>query len=308
MTLPIDSRELRRAFGQFGTGVTIVTTREPDGTPRGFTANSFSSVSLDPPLVLVCIAKSAASAGIFSNAPCFAVNVLAEDQKEASNVFATQRPDKFERVDWQESSNGIPLITGTLASFECSRFSIVEAGDHVILIGQVEAFSVREGRPLLYYRGAYLTLGFEAPLIHAASRQAETVLGGIFERDGAVLFEIDSASGTISLPSIGKNGDIITHSQLIKSLATFGIRANVDFVYAVFEEEVPGRVSIYYRGHADGETRTAMAFIPFDDIDLDRIIDPACRSMLTRYIGEARQKSFAVYMGNETEGVIRPVG
>ena len=158
MTTPIDPWEFRRALGQFGTGVTVITTCEPDGTPRGFTANSFSSVSLNPPLVSVCVASTAASAAVFKTTPWFSINILAEEQRDVSNVFATQRPDKFLVTEWKLGKTGMPLISGTLVTFECSQHTIVEAGDHLILIGRVEAFETREGWPLLYYRGAYQTL------------------------------------------------------------------------------------------------------------------------------------------------------
>ena len=141
MSGALDPREFRQALGQFATGITLVTTRAPQGEPRGFTANSFTSVSLDPPLISVCIAKTAASYAIFCEADAFSVNVLSEDQRDASNIFATQRADKFDAVAWHASPSNMPLIDNALACFDCSRHSVVEAGDHGILIGKVRSLT-----------------------------------------------------------------------------------------------------------------------------------------------------------------------
>ncbi|VDC24943.1 CoA transferase [Pseudogemmobacter humi] len=156
---PLAPQALRRAFGAFATGVTVLTTRQADGTPRGFTANSFASVSLDPPLVMICLAKSAHSCATFAAAPHFAVNVLAEGQEPVAELFASRAPDKFPRCDWRPGHAGMPLIDGALAGFVCARHRLVDAGDHLILIGRVEAFSETAGNPLGFFRGAYVPVG-----------------------------------------------------------------------------------------------------------------------------------------------------
>lgn len=165
MTSPAQTEEtkraLRRAFGSFATGVTVVTTRQPDGTPRGFTANSFTSVSLDPPLLLVCIAKAALSCSTFTEAMHFSVNVLADDQQNISGLFASQSTEKFSLADWHVDTQDIPLIDGALASFSCARHTVVDAGDHLILIGHVLEFETKDGAPLGYYQGAYFSIGQE---------------------------------------------------------------------------------------------------------------------------------------------------
>ena len=130
-------KELRQAFGAFATGVTVVTTLTPDGEPIGFTANSFTSVSLDPPLLLVCIAKSSTNLQSFSHCEHFAINVLSETQKDVSARFASRVEDRFADTLWQRGSAGTPLIDGAVAWFECSTDNLVDAGDHLILIGRV---------------------------------------------------------------------------------------------------------------------------------------------------------------------------
>lgn len=157
----LDRSELRRAFGCFVTGVTIVTT-VADGGPRGFTANSFTSVSLDPPLLLVCVAKSAGSYDIFRRAPSFAVNILHRDQREISATFASPRDDKFAGLRWITGETGSPLLSECAAWFDCSSYDQIEAGDHTILIGRVLAFSHTPLSPLGYHRGGYLGLDVES--------------------------------------------------------------------------------------------------------------------------------------------------
>ena len=153
-----DQRALRDAFGRFTTGVTVLTTREACGAPRGFTANSFSSVSLDPPLVLICIGTNVYSAPAFRAAPHFAINILSADQQDISRLFASHAADKFERTDWYEGTHGVPLLPGSLATLICAQHKLVEAGDHVILIGEVLETQSREGQPLGYHRGKYVSI------------------------------------------------------------------------------------------------------------------------------------------------------
>jgi len=158
MQSPDDKAALRRALGAFATGVTIATARGPGGEPVGFTANSFTSVSLEPPLLLVCLAHTAASYGIFCAADSFAVNVLEVGQEETARRFASRGVDKFGPTPWKPGRMGAPLIDGSLARFDCAMDSRVTAGDHDILIGRVIGFSLHEGAALLYHLGSFRAL------------------------------------------------------------------------------------------------------------------------------------------------------
>jgi len=158
MQTPEDSRALRDALGAFATGVTIVTARARDGEPVGFTANSFTSVSLDPPLLLVCLAHTAASYGIFCDTESFAVNVLKAGQEETAKRFAKRGEDKFGATAWVPGVRGAPLIEGSLARFDCAMHRRVEAGDHDVLLGRVLAFSRDEGGALIYHSGSFRAL------------------------------------------------------------------------------------------------------------------------------------------------------
>jgi flavin reductase (DIM6/NTAB) family NADH-FMN oxidoreductase RutF len=152
---PFDPRELRRALGQFATGVTVMTARAEDGSRVGVTANSFSSLSLDPPLVLWCLDRTAPSKPVFEAASHFAVNVLSAGQHFLSRQFATPAEDKFVGVACEEGLRGLPLLAGALARFVCRSVRQVEAGDHVIVIGEVERFETFEGEPLVFHSGSY---------------------------------------------------------------------------------------------------------------------------------------------------------
>ncbi len=150
-----DRRELRRALGQFATGVTVVTARAGDGRRIGVTANSFTSLSLDPPLVLWCLAKSAPSLPEFLESSHFAVNVLAADQHHLSRQFSTPAPDKFAGVPATEGPGGVPLLDGVIARFTCRHLRNHDGGDHVIFIGEVERFEEFEAEPLVFHSGFY---------------------------------------------------------------------------------------------------------------------------------------------------------
>lgn len=156
-----DARTLRDALGCFATGVTIVTAMNGKREPVGLTANSFTSVSLDPALLLVCIAKTSGSLKVLESADYFAVNVLHIGQQLASNTFARPGDDRFAKTPWQTGHNDVPLIGGALVNFECSRHAMHDGGDHIILVGKVERAKYEPRRdPLLYFKGKYRRLHF----------------------------------------------------------------------------------------------------------------------------------------------------
>jgi len=157
--MSVDSREFRRTLAQFASGVTVVTTRDATGRPHGLTASSFCSVSLDPPLVLVCLDNRLEARRAVAEVGHFAVSVLAETQESLSRQFATGGPDKFAGVELSSGESGAPLVAGALAHIECRLKDAHVAGDHTIFVGIVERASVGAGRPLLYHGSAYHRLG-----------------------------------------------------------------------------------------------------------------------------------------------------
>lgn len=157
-----DPRTLRDALGCFATGVTVVTCLGTDGEPAGLTVNSFTSVSLEPPLLLVCIHKQATSAGALVEAPNFAVNVLQTGQQPASIRFSSRNENRFGETPWSRGEAGPPILTDSLGVFECERFAVYDGGDHHILVGRVEKASFDASLdPLLYFRGRYRRLHFD---------------------------------------------------------------------------------------------------------------------------------------------------
>jgi flavin reductase (DIM6/NTAB) family NADH-FMN oxidoreductase RutF/DNA-binding IclR family transcriptional regulator len=152
----IDKRELRNVLGAFTTGVTIVTTRDANGTTHGLTANSFSSVSLDPPLVLWSQSLGSSSYAAFRDAEHFAINILADDQIAISNRFAKSGVDKFTGIVWAEGVGHVPVLAGTAAHLECSKVAAYPGGDHVVYLGRVERIGRSGRRPLAFSGGRYM--------------------------------------------------------------------------------------------------------------------------------------------------------
>jgi flavin reductase (DIM6/NTAB) family NADH-FMN oxidoreductase RutF len=142
----------------FPTGVAVVTTLAPDGAPHGLTMNSFCSLSLDPPLVMVAIARDCVFLGSFESSGHFAVNILTEAQRDLSNRFAQLPEGRFNGVGWKNGVAGSPLIEGALAVIECRTLQVMDAGDHRVLIGEAVAVEVGEGRPLVFFGSGYAGL------------------------------------------------------------------------------------------------------------------------------------------------------
>lgn len=153
--MAIDKATFRRLLGTFAAGVTVVTTRGPGRRPYGLTATAFTSVSLDPPLVLVCIDRKAESHPHLAPGGVFAVNFLARDQQDVSQRFAVSGGDKFAAIDWTSGRLGAPILGGTIGHVECRIAHAYDGGDHTIFVGQIESGDATDGEPLLYFRGAY---------------------------------------------------------------------------------------------------------------------------------------------------------
>ena len=149
--------ELRQNLGQFATGVTVITCTDRNGTPCGITANSFASVSLEPPLVLWSVAKTCNSLGAYLEAEHFAIHVLTADQQDLSEHFARSDHTRFDQVEFALSDHGVPLLPGVLARFDCRRFRIHDGGDHHIIVGEVLTHQARRGEPLVFCQGSYGT-------------------------------------------------------------------------------------------------------------------------------------------------------
>lgn len=150
-----NAKAFRQCLGKFATGVTVVTCCDDDGDPYGITANSFSSVSLDPPLVLWNIAKVSSSLDAYLKAQQFAINILAAGQQDLSSHFAKSDHTLFDDIEFTLSTNGAPLLPDTVACFECRTHEIHDCGDHYIIVGEVTRFTSNDQDPLLFFAGGY---------------------------------------------------------------------------------------------------------------------------------------------------------
>ncbi len=157
--MPIDKERFRDVLRNWASGVTVVTTRAGDKV-HGMTVSAFSSVSADPPLVLVCASRSSTTHGVIDQGGLFAVNILAAHQASISDVFASPEHEdaRLQSVRWSEGETGVPLIDGALASLECTVTSAHQEGSHTIYVGRVEAVHTADAKPLLYYKGGYRAL------------------------------------------------------------------------------------------------------------------------------------------------------
>ena len=158
MQAAIDPLELRRCLGSFVTGVTVITVLDDEGRPIGMTANSFNSVSLDPPLIVWSLRTNASTFGVYSRAKRFVVNILAEDQVDISNRFARSGPDRFDGVATTPGIAGVPLIDGCAAVFECSTEATYPGGDHLLFLGRVERIASSVSKPLAFGAGKYMVV------------------------------------------------------------------------------------------------------------------------------------------------------
>jgi flavin reductase (DIM6/NTAB) family NADH-FMN oxidoreductase RutF len=155
----IDPKALRGVLGRFATGVAIITCRDAAGQPIGLTANSFSALSLHPPLVLWSLRQASPSLAVFSEASCFAINILAESQVDLSRRFASPVNDKFAEGLWHDGAGGSPVLAGAAAVLECERTLAQDAGDHVLFIGRVLKMADLSAAPLVFHGGHYHMLG-----------------------------------------------------------------------------------------------------------------------------------------------------
>ena len=158
--MSIDANEFKNALKQWASGVTVVTAQSQEQEPKGMTATSFSSVSLDPPLILVCLNQSAETGALVLEQQAFAVNILSSDQIAISNQFAggSSQTQRFADIEWQTGDNGSPIISEALVKLECSVVQQVAAGSHWVVIGEVQKAIIRSGEPVLYFDGAYRQL------------------------------------------------------------------------------------------------------------------------------------------------------
>ena len=300
----------RQALGTFATGVTVVTAIDEQGKPRGFTANSFTSVSLDPPLILVCIASGSAGHAVFTNSETFSVNVLAEDQQTLATLFASPGDDRFSNLEWRPGNNGNPIIAGTISSFECERHNIVDAGDHIILIGKVSRYENSGRNPLIYCSGSYVEFSLMQKAMDVPGSGIRTRISALINCNENIPMYRDSASGKLSLPAAEKVGNAGEPDSLAGKLAANGLSVTMPFIYAVYKDAVFKTHNVVYRGSSDSANTDELAdleFISLDEIPWDDLVDNALRQLLHRYLEEYERDAFGVYVGDAEQGKVHAI-
>ncbi len=306
----INPKELRSAFGTFMTGVTVVTTHNSDGEKTagesesgnvGFTANSFTSVSLDPPLLSVCLAKSMSCCEIFENCSHFAINILAEAQEDISNLFASYKGDRFAKVDWQADENGSPIIDGVTTSFSCRNYQQIDAGDHMILIGEITQFSSTGHEGLGYSNQGYFSLGLERGAVEPPKSMRAFKVGVIIESEGGVLL-YDSDEG-MQLPSIEVENRTGALGAISKYIESKGLDVEFGPVYSIFDNQQTGDYSVYFLANSGSQQKTSLG----EYYDVESLVDlpiptQYMKDMLDRYSLETKVGVFGLYLGDEHVG------
>lgn len=302
----LETVSLRQAFGSFVTGVTVVTTIDTKNRPRGITANSFTSVSMKPPLVLVCVGQSVASYDEFCATDSFAINILSDSQQFLSELFASKAPDKFEKTAWRQERSGSPVLDDGLAWIDCAVHKKIVAGDHSILIGRVLDFGRNHGLPLGFFGGSYVTFNFYRDAESLIQKSA--VIGGIVEVEGHILLCRDTTGKGWTIPTERHLGAGLSGREaLVEKFRVLGISINPTFVYSLFTNN-DGALIIVYRCTANPtistrttETQNAHLF-SIDQLPWSEINEQSIRAMLTRYIHERTSENFGIYVESENGG------
>lgn len=306
-----ETRVYRDILGSFMTGVTVVAGAADNGERYALTANSFTSVSLDPPLVLVCLGKSSGSLAALRNARSFSINILADSQRDLASAFASRGPAKSEALAGLVGSDP-PYLAAGLATLCCRPEQFIEAGDHVILIGRVLTFTASGGQPLGYFKGGFVAFGLGVQSLEQLSVPLR--VGGLLatnegvllcRRPGAGAYEVPTAS---LHPGQGHNGVIRT---LFEGL---GIEATASFPYSVFQESRAPHTTMVFTvdlvGPLECGTRPdgieTRLFGPKDEPW--RLVEGAMmQGMLERFFKEQAAGCFGLYCDTADGGRVAPI-
>lgn len=307
-----DRRVFRDMLGSFMTGVTIVAARAADGSTRAFTANSFTSVSLDPPLILVCLAKASLSYDVFSTVPEFSVSILGDSQRELSSVFATRGAAKEDALR-SLSVNDSPYVNGALAVMLCSRRELIDAGDHMILLGDVTKFTTGAGLPLGFFKGGYVSLGLVERQLERLS--SPLVVGGLLDVDGQVLLCRRPGSPHWEIPRrAAAQGE--PHSKLLEDLFTrLGAPAQSSFLYSLFQELGDRHMTLIFSMES---TRADLRQAPEEGVEIGyfgeadepwKLVRGAMsEGLLQRFFRERAAGCFGLYYDTSDGGRVSPLG
>lgn len=303
----IDKLALRRSLGSFLTGVTVVTTIDEAGRPRGMTANSFTSVSLDPPLVLVGIDRAAASYPAFRECQGYVVHILGAHQRELAAKFASKDPDKFAGLDLRPSTSGAPILSAVPGWIDCRTEQAMDAGDHILLIGRVTEFQSVEDRPLGYHQGRFVTFDPELDIQKLQTADAVWV-GWMAEADDGRVALARYSDGRYGIPLRQTSTRSLTDEALATQAAeTIGAGVTIQFLYSIYPRDGLGDLALVYRAVIDEHLPTpswsdGIEFHRADEIPWDAIRSRSERVLLRRYLKEREGDTFGIYAGTEASG------
>lgn len=317
-TQELGARELRTVLGTFLTGVTVITTRHADGSPWGFTANSFTSVSLAPPLVLFCIAKAAASHHVFTLCHSFAVSILRDSQRDVSQRFSSAVDRKASLLSTNAPpgmpADAPPVIADALGTLVCRRGAVHDAGDHSIVLGEVMHMRSALGHPLGYLRGGYVELGASAGDLERLHLGAVRI-AVLIDDSERILLSRRGPDQPWELPSAPLLAGEKHRRAIPGLLEQIGLDADVSALFSVYQDEADSFSTIVYRGESR-QTITARsgAGIEFRPFDLAEALSTRVRSkseaaVLKRYFDERASAAFSIYWDTPDEdGRIAPFG
>ena len=296
--MSLDPNALRSAFSRYMTGVTVVTGLTSDGERVGFTANSFTSVSLDPPLLLVCPGNHLSSFEAFQSATRFGVSILAEGQEEISNMFASSKEDRFAQCDWSCPMGDIPLITGRAAGFICDTHASLPMGDHQILVGRVKHFDQADVSGLGYGPDGYFSQGKER--LAQAPGGGQITAGILLENGQDIFLEPD-----MTPPLVEVTAGQSPLKAMQAALEARNIKATPDVVYAVYDDAGLGR-RIVFRGTVHNAP-AGLRRLPIAALPKLQIKDAALQSLLCRFAQEHATQRFGFYLGDQESGDVMPM-
>jgi flavin reductase (DIM6/NTAB) family NADH-FMN oxidoreductase RutF/ADP-ribose pyrophosphatase YjhB (NUDIX family) len=306
-----DSRALRDLFGTFLTGVTVVTLWDESGSPTGFTANSFTSVSLEPPLILVCVANTSRSQGMLAAAERFGVNILSDGQRDTSNAFAARSGTKFEGVPRWSEPGGPPLIEGSLGAIDCRREQTILAGDHSVVIGRVLGYQREQGRPLGYYGGGYVTFGLGSDALERHG--GAVIVGAVAALENRVLLVRRAGQPLWEIPATPLRPGERHETALPRLLASLGVQAEVSFLFSIFQ--VPGefRTRMIFRAALAGPAPASrlpdgaeIALFSEEQAPWT-LVGRSEGTVLRRFFSEQATARFGIYWDSEDGGRVAPL-
>ena len=299
----LDPKELRTAFGRYMTGVTVITAKTAEGENVGFTANSFTSVSLDPPLLLVCPGEHLSSFETFKNTGHFAVNILAHNQEEISNRFASSKEDRFAQTKWSEDIFGSPLIEGATAHFSCSTYERMTAGDHIILVGQVHDFQDNLAKGLGYADSGYFNLSQKQKIKGSDTANSRYFAGALIECEGHVL--INESDGRLELPMVELNDRYFAPLRLAEYLRENGVNADIHQTYSVFHDPETGQHYTLFRATAAAlDAGSCGTFKKIAELEPAQFEQAGFTSMMQRFKSEINNQRFGLFIGDSDSGDI----